>query len=129
MTRILGGDGSKWLADMAGEEKPMNSELSRLLVDMVTAGHTPAAIIMSPTQMRRWLRDARPDLNTTSEGSGWSFEHIPIYRSYEIVGPAVVSRDVLKALRKMGRSRNASQTMHASLLETAVEVQLEPIIF
>lgn len=78
----------------------MHEDIQAQLRDMIvrSGDALPGAIIMSPTRMKRFLNEPLVRFTRTSEGSGWAFEGVPIYRSWEIIGPAVVSKFVLRTL-------------------------------
>ena len=79
----------------------MHEEITKQLVELVTRDHEMGGIIMTPPQMNRLLKDVPVHKMTKAdEGSGWAYEGVPIYRSWEIVGPCVVSRQVLALLRR-----------------------------
>lgn len=112
-------------------------ELDRSIAAMIAAGFAPGAIIMEPTQMKHWLKTVRELVDPEAQAlqfdpggaSGWSYKGLPLYRSYEIAGPTVVSEDVLRMLLKAGRHRLSPVGLHSSLVETAAEAKLDPIIF
>ena len=83
-------------------------ELRQQIVELVTHGHEPGGIIMSPPQMRRFLKQAHvPGSGVEHDReapSGYAFEGVPIFRSWEIIGPVAVSRDVLAVLRREVRT-------------------------
>lgn len=80
--------------------------LTRQLIEMA-GRHEIGAIIMTPPEMMKLIGDpaAKEHLSKGPEGSGWTFQNCPIYRSWEISGPAVVSREVLALLKRQNRSR------------------------
>ncbi len=114
----------------------MIEDLKTQLAEFATK-NTPAGIVMSPWQLRRLMaeRDAADYINPSPIDDRYTFMGLPIWRSWEITGPAVVSHDVLKALRKMGRWIDApvdkgGGTMQTTLLDSAVaNPQLDPVLF
>lgn len=111
--KVLAGSGEDWLKD---EVFPMGDRIRQQACEMVVKGHTPGGIIMTPPEMMRFMNECsripsmRP-LNDPNAPSGWSFESLPIARSYEIAGPAVVSREVWDVLCRQNRSRYKAATL------------------
>ena len=112
----------------------MFDDARREISEMIARGLEPAAIIMTPKNQTRFLAEPDPSRSLHRDdrgrGSGWAFEGLPIYRSWEISGPCVVTADVLRVLLKAGRHRR-SLDLHESLTEPAVYVEndLDPILF
>lgn len=80
----------------------MRDEISQAICEMVTRGIEPAAIIMTPTQLKALQRECSPQnrMEFNHQGSGWEFEGLPIWRSWHITGPSVVEMSVLAVLRR-----------------------------
>lgn len=78
----------------------MLEQVQQQIAEMVARGYEPGGIVMTPPEMKRFMNEARSShMEVVSDGSGWAFMGLPLYRSWEISGPAVVSRDVLRAMR------------------------------
>lgn len=92
-------------------------------------------IIMTPIEMLRLLgeKEATQVMSKGDSGSSWLFMGAPCYRSREISGPCVVTRDVLAMLLKAGRYRNlggAEGRMGQALAEQMpAQVGLDPLLF
>lgn len=83
----------------------MLETIRQQIAGMVAHGHEPAAIIMTPWELKRFIAQTHPgDLRRSPAGSGYELEGLPIYRSWEISGPAIVSREVLALLRREYRT-------------------------
>lgn len=115
----------------------MLDQLDREILEVATRV-TPGAIITSPRQMMSFLHDAGRDvermhkLNRCADcPSGWDYNGLPLWRSWEISGPAVVSVDVLKLLRRARRYTHlgASDQQVEARGSTAAEQQLAPVLF
>lgn len=97
----------------------MRDEISQAICEMITHGIEPAAIIMTPVQLKRllalfktdenWLERFDTKDNPAPAGSGWAFEGLPIWRSLHLSGPSVVDRYTLSLLRQ-GVIRKYQQT-------------------
>lgn len=113
----------------------MIEDLQREITMMVAKGYEPGGIVMTPLQMTRFMAEVERDTHLrrspNDDGSGWEFAGLPIYRSFEISGPTVVSHEVLDALRKMGRGRVvALPGMHMTVCASAaVDADLDPVLF
>ena len=72
----------------------------RLVLDDLGEG---AVVVMHPMVMKRTLSRAtaeqRGAFSKGSSGSGWTVYGMPIYRSYDIPGPSVLSGRVAGALK------------------------------
>lgn len=89
----------------------MLDQVQQQIAEMVARGDVPGGIIMTPPELLRFRREAEKrgevyetdtpahGMHPAITGSGWAFMGRPIFRCWEISGPAVVSRDVLRALR------------------------------
>lgn len=108
-------------------------EIVQQVAEMIRDGHEPAAIIMSPWQLRRFLNECGrgPDLHYSEaeEGSGWAFSGLTIWRSREIGGPTVVSRDVFHALRRRGRWGASPAMKEALSALDEVRTDWTPLLF
>jgi hypothetical protein len=131
--RVFAGDGAEWLK----EPPSMTHDIEKQLADMFSSGREPGAIIMTPPQLRRWLNELshtpgnKLDFDDIKGSSGWKFMSVPIYRSWEIVGPCVVTMDVRDALLKMGRYPRVGASrgpMHAATAVVPMQ-DLEPLLF
>lgn len=113
----------------------MIDDLRQAINEMVVRGLEPAAIVMTPPQLKRLMAQCSPhDLYPADrmEGSGFSFEGLPIWRSWHLTGPCVVSRVVLDGLRRGGTHPGYPASWHSSLQsETAIaqKTDLEPFLF
>lgn len=79
----------------------MLDQVRQQINELVTKDQTLGAIIMTPLEMTRFMSQCKAgELDRCGEGSGWSFEGLTIWRSFEIAGPTVVSREVFKVLER-----------------------------
>lgn len=109
----------------------MLDDLQRQALEMITHGHTPGAIIVSPPEMKRLLREAGANVmfGEGAEGSGWQCIGLPVYRCWEIGGPTVVSVDVLNAMRGWTRDRYRGD-LRTQFAGTAAELlEASPLLF
>lgn len=84
------------------------ADLREQVLYMVAGGNEPAAIVATPKTLSlllpRWLDERHPSDN--GEGSGWKVLGLPVYRSWDIAGPTVISKSMLGWLA--GRPEGAS---------------------
>ncbi len=113
----------------------MRDEISQAICEMVTRGIKPAAIVMTPTQLKRFMLACSPQDQMYFErsgeptGTGWTFEGLPIWRSWHLTGPCVLSREVFRGLRRGGtRNLPAPSTVYEALTEIE-NTDLDPFLF
>lgn len=111
----------------------MRDEISQAICEMVTRGIKPAAIIMTPTQLKAFQRElsTQDRMEFNHQGSGWEFEGLPIWRSWHLTGPSVVSREVFQGLRRGGtyNLEPYARCEAATALVAIEQTDLDPFLF
>jgi hypothetical protein len=77
--------------------------IDRAIIEMVTRGHTPAAIIIDPAALKHFRRECSPQdvlfCDPKGYGSGWEYQDLPVWRAFNLTGVAVVDSYTLSLLR------------------------------
>lgn len=84
----------------------MRDEINQAICEMIARGIAPAAIIMTPTQLKAFQREmsTQDRMEFNHQGSGYEFEGLPIWRSWHMTGPSVVDLSVLALLLRETRT-------------------------
>lgn len=90
------------------------NDIDKMVYEMLRDGYEPAGIVGSPVQLKRLVAElpANELAQPSTSGGGYQYKGLPIFRSHEVSGPCVVSRDVLRAMRGWERAEPVGLTSY-----------------